>query len=311
MAKVLITEGVHSSGPELLAAAGHQLVYADRDMDVVRREIVDADAVLTRILELPGTLLETGKRLKIVSKHGVGYDNIDVDYCRAKGIAVTIAPNANSLSVAEHAFALMMALAKNVTAVSSAYKTIGFAAKNHAPGMELTGKTLGLIGCGNIGRHLLHMCQGGFDMRVLVYDPYLARAPEGAELVSELEELLRQADVVSLHCLLTEETRGLINRERLSRMKPGALLINCARGPIVEEGALVEALQGGKLGGAGLDVTVPEPLPSDSPLFQLPNVIVTPHYAPATLEASIRVSRIAAENINACLAGREPVGRIV
>ena len=145
MAKILITESVHPIGPELLTAAGHTVVYADRDMDIIRREIVDADAVLVRIIELPGSLLATAKNLKIVSKHGVGYDNIDLDYCKSHGIAVTITPNANSLSVAEHAFTLMLTLAKNIIPVSNEYRTVGFAAKNHAPGIEMTGKTLGLI----------------------------------------------------------------------------------------------------------------------------------------------------------------------
>ena len=150
MAKILITESVHPIGPELLTAAGHTVVYADRDMDVIRREIVDADAVLVRIIELPGSLLATAKNLKIVSKHGVGYDNIDLDYCKSHGIAVTITPNANSLSVAEHAFTLMLTLAKNIIPVSNEYREIGFAAKNHAPGIEMTGKTLGLVGMGRI-----------------------------------------------------------------------------------------------------------------------------------------------------------------
>ena len=153
MAKILITESVHPIGPELLTAAGHTVVYADRDMDIIRREIVDADAVLVRIIELPGSLLATAKNLKIVSKHGVGYDNIDLDYCKSHGIAVTITPNANSLSVAEHAFTLMLTLAKNIIPVSNEYRTVGFAAKNHAPGIEMTGKTLGLIGMGRIGKN--------------------------------------------------------------------------------------------------------------------------------------------------------------
>ena len=292
MAKILITESVHPIGPELLTAAGHTVVYANRDMDVIRREIVDADAVLVRIIELPGSLLATAKNLKIVSKHGVGYDNIDLDYCKSHGIAVTITPNANSLSVAEH-------------------RTVGFAAKNHAPGIEMTGKTLGLIGMGRIGKHILHMCRDGLDMHVIVYDPYISEVPEGVEKVDDLSELLRRADVVTLHCLLTDETRKLIDRERLALMKPTALLINCARGPIVDEAALIEALENGRLAGAGLDVTDPEPVAPDSPLFKLPNVIVTPHYAPTTVESATRVSKIAAENINAVLAGQEPVGRIV
>ena len=260
MAKILITESVHPIGPELLTAAGHTVVYADRDMDVIRREIVDADAVFVRIIELPGSLLATAKNLKIVSNE---------------------------------------------------YRTVGFAAKNHAPGIEMTGKTLGLIGMGRIGKHILHMCRDGLDMHVIVYDPYISEVPEGVERVDDLSELLRRADVVTLHCLLTDETRKLIDRERLALMKPTALLINCARGPIVDEAALIEALENGRLAGAGLDVTDPEPVAPDSPLFKLPNVIVTPHYAPTTVESATRVSKIAAENINAVLAGQEPVGRIV
>ena len=298
MAKILITESVHPIGPELLTAAGHTVVYADRDMDVIRREIVDADAVFVRIIELPGSLLATA-------------NNIDLDYCKSHGIAVTITPNANSLSVAEHAFTLMLTLAKNIIPVSNEYREIGFAAKNHAPGIEMTGKTLGLIGMGRIGKHILHMCRDGLDMHVIVYDPYISEVPEGVEKVDDLSELLRRADVVTLHCLLTDETRKLIDRERLALMKPTALLINCARGPIVDEAALIEALENGRLAGAGLDVTDPEPVAPDSPLFKLPNVIVTPHYAPTTVESATRVSKIAAENINAVLAGQEPVGRIV
>ena len=311
MAKILVTETIHEVGPALLKEAGHQLVFADRDPDIIRREIVDCDAIIVRIIDLPKELLESAKSLKIISKHGVGVDNIDLEYCKSRGIAVTTAPNANSLSVAEHAFALMMALAKNIIPVSKEYREVGFAAKNHAPGVELTGKTLGVIGAGRIGKHLIHMGQLGFRMRVIAYDPYVTELPEGVERASSLEELLREADVVSLHCVLNEETRKMVNRHCLEQMKPSALLINCARGPIVDEEALIEALRSGRIAGAGLDVTDPEPLSPDSPLFQMENVIVTPHYAPTTLEASIRVSRIAAENVQAYLAGETPVGRIV
>lgn len=311
MAKILITETIHEVGINYLKAAGHQLVFADRDMDVIRWEIQDCDAVVVRIVDLPRELLETARALKIISKHGVGVDNIDLEYCKSRGIAVTITPNANALSVAEHAFALMMALSKNLIPVSEEYREKGFSAKNHAPGVELTGKTLGVIGAGHIGMQLIHMCQKGFGMNVIVYDPYLTEVPEGVEQSPTLEKLLQEADFVSLHCVLNDETRKMIDRKRLGEMKPSAFLINCARGPIVDEEALIEALQSGKIAGAGLDVTDPEPLDADSPLFQMENVIVTPHYAPTTLEASIRVSRIAAENAHAYLSGREPVGRIV
>ena len=292
MAKILITESVHPIGPELLTAAGHTVVYADRDMDVIRREIVDADAVLVRIIELPGSLLATAKNLKIVSKHGVGYDNIDLDYCKSHGIAVTITPNANSLSVAEHAFTLMLTLAKNIIPVSNEYRTVGFAAKNHAPGIEMTGKTLGLIGMGRIGKHILHMCRDGLDMHVIVYDPYISEVPEGVEKVDDLSELLRRADVVTLHCLLTDETRKLIDRERLALMKPTALLINCARGELMNIPDMIRGIETQKIGALALDVFDKEDgiyhenrrddILSNRDmayLRQFPNVIMTQHMA--------------------------------
>ncbi len=310
MSKILITESIHPAGAAQLVLGGHTVVFAERDMDVIRRELVDADAVLVRIVELPGTLLSTAKKLRVVSKHGVGYDNIDLDYCRAHGIAVAVTPNANSISVAEHTVALLLALSKNLIPVADEYRTVGFSAKNHAPGMELSGKTLGLIGLGRIGTHVARICRDGLGMQIMAYDPYLRTAPEGVTLTDELETLLRCADAVSLHCLLTDETRGLLDRQRLAMMKPGALLLNCARGPIVDEAALLDALQRGALGGAGLDVTDPEPLAPDSPLFCMPNVIVTPHYAPTTREAAERVSRIAAENILAVLSGQRPEGQL-
>ena len=292
MAKILITESVHPIGPELLTAAGHTVVYADRDMDIIRREIVDADAVLVRIIELPGSLLATAKNLKIVSKHGVGYDNIDLDYCKSHGVAVTITPNANSLSVAEHAFTLMLTLAKNIIPVSNEYRTVGFAAKNHAPGIEMTGKTLGLIGMGRIGKHVLHMCKDGLDMHVIVYDPYISEVPEGVEKVDDLSELLCRADVVTLHCLLTDETRKLIDRERLALMKPTALLINCARGELMNIPDMIRGIETQKIGALALDVFDKEDgiyhenrrddIISNRDmayLRQFPNVIMTQHMA--------------------------------
>ena len=172
-----------------------------------------------------------------------------------------------------------------------------------------------LVGCGGSGGATGSGGGGGaekpaVDMRTN-FIWFKVEVPEGVEKVDDLSELLRRADVVTLHCLLTDETRKLIDRERLALMKPTALLINCARGPIVDEDALIEALENGRLAGAGLDVTDPEPVAPDSPLFKLPNVIVTPHYAPTTVESATRVSKIAAENINAVLAGQEPVGCIV
>ena len=241
MGKVLITEKVHPVGPQLLRAAGHQVVQVEnRDMAQIAREIIDADAVIVRIIDLPGSLLGTAEHLRIVSKHGVGVDNIDLDYCRKAGVAVTVTPNANSLSVAEHAFTLMLTLAKNIIPVSNAYREIGFAAKNSREGVEATGKTVGVIGFGCIGSHFAKMAHGAFDARILAYDPYVSEMPAWVERAGSPEQIFREADFVSLHANLTDETRRLVNRERLALMKPSAFLINCARGPMVDEAALIE-----------------------------------------------------------------------
>ena len=307
MSKILFTENVDPAGPELLEKAGFELIMADRDSRIIEENIKDAEAVLTRIYELPSDLLETGKNLKIVSKHGVGYDNIPVAWCKAHHIAVTVTPGANSQSVAEHTITLMLALAKNLMTVTRAYKKIGFAAKNSAPGMEILGKTLGIIGVGHIGTRVAKMALG-LGMKVIAYDPYVTEVPTGAVLTNNKEEVIQKADVLTLHPVLNEETRNIIGKKELSLMKPTAFLINCGRGPLVDEPALIEALQQKKIAGAGLDVTWSEPCSPASPLFQMKNVILTPHYAPTTRESARNVSLAAAQNILDVLAGKKPEG---
>ncbi len=299
MAKIVVTEQIDPVGVALLRSAGHEVTELDRKggAAVEPADVRDADALLVRIVEVTRELIESCPDLKIISKHGVGVDNIDLEAARERGVAVTITPGANSTSVAEHAFALLLALAKNLPEVCGKYREIGFAAKNCAPGVEITGKTLGVIGCGRIGSRVARMAHGGFGMRVLAYDPYVTGAPEGVELVADRDRVFAESDFVTLHPVLNKETEGCVGARELALMKPGAILINCGRGPLVDEGALIEALQSGRLGGAGLDVTVREPCPPDSPLFRMPNVLLTPHYAPTTREAAVAVSRLAAQNV--------------
>ena len=299
MAKIVVTEQIDPVGVALLRSAGHEVTELDRKggAAVEPADVRDADALLVRIVEVTRELIESCPDLKIISKHGVGVDNIDLEAAREHGVAVTITPGANSTSVAEHAFALLLALAKNLPEVCGKYREIGFAAKNCAPGVEITGKTLGVIGCGRIGSRVARMAHGGFGMRVLAYDPYVTGAPEGVELVADRDRVFAESDFVTLHPVLNKETEGCVGARELALMKPGAILINCGRGPLVDEGALIEALQSGRLGGAGLDVTVREPCPPDSPLFRMPNVLLTPHYAPTTREAAVAVSRLAAQNV--------------
>ena len=299
MAKVVVTERIDPVGVALLKAAGHEVTELDMKggVPVESASVWDAEALLVRIAEVQKPLIDSCPHLKLISKHGVGVDNIDVEAAKARGVAVTIAPGANSTSVAEHAFALLMALAKNLPTVCGKYREIGFAAKNCAPGIEITGKTLGVIGCGRIGSRVAKMAHGGFGMKVLAFDPYLAEAPEGAELVSDRDRVFVESDFVTLHPVLNRETEGSVGAREFALMKRGAIIINCGRGALIDEEALIAALQSGYLGGAGLDVTAQEPCPPNSPLFAMPNVLLTPHYAPTTHEAAAAVSRVAAQNI--------------
>ena len=180
MAKVLITEKINPIGIEVIKNAGHEVIQMETlEESELKEKIKDVDAALVRILPITREILGGAKNLKILSKHGVGVDNFDIEAAKELGIALTTTPDANGRSVAEHTFALMMSLAKNIVPVSEEYKRIGFAAKNYKEGVEVTGKTLGIIGCGKIGRRMAKMAHNGFDMRVLVYDPYITEVPEG------------------------------------------------------------------------------------------------------------------------------------
>ena len=313
MAKIVVTEQIDPVGIGLLKAAGHTVVELGLGggVEITPEQVGDADALLVRITEVTRRLLTSCPNLKLVSKHGVGVDNIDMDAAKEAGVAVTIAPGANSTSVAEHAFAMLIALAKNLPTVCGKYREIGFAAKNCAPGIEITGKTLGIIGCGRIGSRIAKMAHGGFDMRVLAYDPYITEAPEGVELVSDRDRVFTESDFVTLHPVLNAETQGSVGAREFALMKQGALFINCGRGPLIDEDALIAALQSGHIGGAGLDVTAQEPCPPESPLFHMPNVLLTPHYAPTTTEAAIATSRLAAQNVLDFFACKPIEGRLV
>ncbi len=313
MAKIVVTEQIDPSGIRLLKEAGHEVIELGLGggIEITPEQVGDAEILLVRIAEVTRGLMKACPGLKLVSKHGVGTDNIDMDAAKEYGVAVTIAPGANSLSVAEHAFAMLMTLAKNLPIVCSKYREIGFAAKNCAPGIEITGKTLGIIGCGRIGSRIAKMAHGGFDMKVLAYDPYITEAPEGVELVSDRDRVFKESDFVTLHPVLNKETQGSVGAREFALMKQGALFINCGRGPLIDEQALIDALESGHIGGAGLDVTAVEPCPPENPLFGMPNVLLTPHYAPATREAAVATSSLAAQNVLDFLAGKPIEGRVL
>ncbi|WP_258361202.1 phosphoglycerate dehydrogenase, partial [Moorella sulfitireducens (nom. illeg.)] len=272
----------------------------------LKEAIRDSDALIVRSgTKVTAAAINAARKLKIIGRAGVGTDNIDVSAATERGIVVVNAPEGNTVAAAEHTMAMMLALARNIPQANATLKQ-GVWEKKKYVGVELRGKTLGIIGLGKIGREVARRARG-MEMRVTAYDPYVD--PEQAtrlevELVS-LETVLQNADFVTVHLPLTGETRHLLGREELKLLKPGARVLNVARGGIIDEAALYEALKTGHLAGAALDVFEEEPLKA-SPLLELENVIVTPHLGASTEEAQVAVAVEVAHDVVRCLKG-EPV----
>ena len=310
MPTILITEPIAESAVEALKQKGFhvQFEYEKHDSDRSPEEVV---AVINRLHPISDLWMAQYPNLKIIAYHGVGYDGIDTEAAKARGICVAITPGQNALAVAEHTMTLIMALSKQLVAVASDYKMTGFSCKYAHSYSEVSGKTLGLIGLGNIGLRVARMAQNGFNMNVIAYDPFLNAAPEGIKLVSDRMEIFQNADYISPHLNLTEDTLHSIGKAEFKAMKPTACIINVSRGAIIDENALIEALQQKEIGGAGLDVTDPEECAPDNPLHHMGNVIVTPHIAGSSREAMERVAAMCIANIECYFAGKELPGRII
>lgn len=309
MSAVLITEPIAESAVQTLIQKGYriQYEYGPQDPGIAPEDI---EAVINRLHPIDDAWMAQYPNLKIIAYHGVGYDGIDTAAAKKRGIFVTIAPGQNALGVAEHTMALMLGLAKRLPAVAADYKTKGFDAKYNYTFTELAGKTLGLIGLGTIGLKVARMAQNGFAMRVIAYDPFLKETPDGIERMDDRMRVFREADYISPHLNLTPETNKSIGAAEFKAMKSTACLLNCSRGAIVDEAALIKALQRREIGGAGLDVTDPEHCAADNPLMHMSNVIVTPHTAGSSEESLMRVAAMCIESIEAVLAGKEPKGRV-
>ena len=243
-------------------------------------------------------------RLKVVARSGIGYDNVMVGELAEHGVAVCNAPDAPTVSTAEHALALMLGVTKYLVPNALRLRAgLGdYAVANR--GVELAGLTLGLVGCGRIGARVGRYCEV-LGMTVLVSDPFVARADVGT--LVDLNELWARSDVVSLHAPATPETRHLVDRDSLALMKPGVVIVNCARGSLVDHDALLAALETGHVFGAGLDVTEPEPLPVEHPLLHRDDVIVTPHVASSTTVGKVRLVEHALDQVVTWLRGGQPV----
>ena len=282
------------SAPILAAAHAYQ-VGAARD-ELARHFHVDQD------------LLRRAPNLLIVSSNGAGYDPVDVDACTAAGVAVVNQSGGNAHSVAEHALAMLITLSKRIIQADRAIRREANVNRNALMGTEVQGKTIGIVGLGNVGRRIAALCKGLLAMNVLAYDPYLSAtemAERGGEKVA-LDELLRGSDYVSISCPLTKESRGMISAREFALMQPHAYFITTARGFIHDEAALEEALRDKRIAGAGLDVWAKEPPPPDHPLLQFDNVLASPHTAGVTREARENMARIAAEQMLDALDGKRP-----
>jgi D-3-phosphoglycerate dehydrogenase / 2-oxoglutarate reductase len=308
--RILIADTLDPSGLSVFQQAGveiHQLTAEERPR--LNEIVADFDALVVRSsTQATADLLRAGKRLKVVGRAGIGVDNVDVAAATELGILVVNAPTANLMSATEHTFALLLSLARRVPEADASMKAGEWNRK--LTGVELQGKTLGVIGFGRIGQRVADRARG-FDMKIVAYDPFLdpgaARRLE-TELLP-LEELLARADAVTLHVPMTDQTRNLLNRETLAKMKKGALLVNCARGGVVDEEALLESLEAGHLGGAALDVFAEEP-PKDLRLVRHKKVVATPHLGAQTKEAQERISLETAQMVLDSLAGSLAVAAV-
>jgi D-3-phosphoglycerate dehydrogenase len=308
--RILIADTLDPAGLSVFQQAGvevHQLTAEERPR--LAEIVADFDALVVRSsTQATADLLRAGKRLKVVGRAGIGVDNVDVAAATELGILVVNAPTANLMSATEHTFALLLSLARRVPEADASTKAGGWDRK--ITGVELQGKTLGVIGFGRIGQRVADRARG-FEMKVVAYDPFLdpaaARRLE-VELLP-LDEILARADMITLHVPMTDQTRNLLNRETLAKMKKGALLVNCARGGVVDEDALLESLEVGHLGGAALDVFAEEP-PKDLRLVRHKKVVATPHLGAQTKEAQERISLETAQMVLDSLAGSLAVAAV-
>jgi len=298
----------------------HHQILEDAGFEIIRERgplpekrmldlVGDIDAFLCGDDEITSKVIDRAlPRLKVVSKYGIGLDKIDVEYLTGKGVPLTFCPGVNHTTVSEHTFALMLALFRKLV------KEANHVAKGEwvrVTGNEIMGKTLSIIGLGRIGKEVA-IRANAFGMKVIGYDLYWDEDfARGNQIIraKSIDEALEQGDVVSLHVNLSDETRELINRERLSKMKDGVVILNCARGEIIHTQDVIDALHAGKIGGYGTDVLDVEPPPPDHPMLNAPNTVITPHIGSRTFESVERQATMAARNLVLALRGETPLAQ--
>ncbi|MDF2565420.1 MAG: Phosphoglycerate dehydrogenase [Massilibacillus sp.] len=307
MKKVVISHRLHDDGMAVLEKANVKVAITNNgDPKAMLPELLDAEGLIIRIGSIDRETMLAAKNLKVIGRPGVGVDDVDVEAATELGIPVVIAPGANTRSVAEHAFAFMFAAAKDMVRSDKELRKGNFNIRSSYKAFELYGKTLGLVGYGNIGSILAKM-SASIGMQVVVYDPFVKPEvieKEGYQHETDLNAVLKIADVISLHVPLTPKTKNLIGAAELEIMKSNAILINCSRGGIIDEIALVKALENNQIHTVATDVFANEPVTADEPLFQYDNIIVSPHMAGQTKEAASGVATMAAEGVIAVMNGQ-------
>jgi len=306
MKKVLLSKPINPAGMKVLEGKVDPIILSDSNIGTVKKMVEDVEGIILRTnIKFTREIIESAPYLKIISRTGAGVDNVDVAAATEKGILVCHAPGVNSISVAEHTLALMMAMAKQLKAVDKAVHQDNWKIRYASKAEDLDGKTLGLVGIGHIGSLLAQKCRLAFNMKIIAYDPYVKQAEE-VELRSSLDQIFIQSDFISIHVPYTKETHHLVDARLLSLMKSDSYLINTSRGAVVDEKALIEALEKGLIAGAGLDVFEKEPPSLDNPLLKFNNVITTSHSAGLNRDCERKLATAAAQAVIDFLEGRQP-----
>ena len=307
--KILIPEYITEPGKAYLKAHGYEVVVLEgATEDSICAAIPQCSGMISRLIKCTRRIMEAGKMLKVIGSHGVGTDQIDLAAATELGIQVTNAPCANSNSAAEHTLALILACANHLVYLDGETRRGNFAARNIVKSLELEGRTIGIIGCGRIGRLVAHKTVYGLGMKAIGLDTFLPedKWPDYIERKNSLEDLLQEADVVSVHVPATKDTINMFNAKTLKMMKPQCILVNCSRGRVINEEDLYNALVSYKIAGAGLDVFAKEPVEQNNPLLSLANVVVSPHNAGLSMKAMDQMGIDAAKGIDEVLRGGKP-----
>ncbi len=306
--KILIPQDIAPAGKDFLREKGYEVKPGTGyDQETIIKEIVDCDGVIVRNFSFDRKIMEAAKKLKVIARHGVGYDNIDVEAATEFGIQVTFAPLSNALSVAEHVICFILSSAHRLVLCDRELKKGNFEIRHTLNARDVSGKTLGIIGFGRIGKLVAQKAKLGLDMRVIIYDPFVSVFDDPQyEYAKSLEEILGVSDYITLHIPLNEKTKDYIRLQELEIMKPSACIINAARGGIVNEKDLFHALSNDIISFACLDVFEEEPVKKDNPLLSLENTILTPHSATLTHESLERMGLHAAQGIDEVLQGKKP-----